>query len=102
YGAPTGAPDRPRMFPPRDSRVNRWPKVAFLPPVGSPQFFSIGSERRNDFISARLSNCLNAPEVIATRKDRTGWDFKRPIERKHPACAMRGERNPLANCIVAE
>mgnify|MGYP003694177807 CR=1 FL=1 len=51
------------------------------------------------FISARLSNRLNAPEVIATRKHRTGWDFKGPIERKHPACAMRCERNPLANRI---
>ena len=71
-----------------------------LPPFVWRQFLSSWPERRNDFVLARLSNGLDAPEVIATCKDRTGWDFKRPIERKHPACAMRGERNPLPNFLL--
>ena len=101
YGARIGVLRRPGLCQLAHSRTNRWRKIECFPPFARRQFVSSGSERRNDFISARLSNCLNTPEVIATRKDRTGWDFRRPIERKHPACAMRGERNPLANCIVA-
>ena len=99
YGARIGVLHRPGLRQIAHSRTNRWRKLECFPPFAWRQFFSNGSDSRNDFISARLSNCLNAPEVIATRKDRTGWDFKRPIERKHPARAMWGERNPLANCI---
>jgi hypothetical protein len=102
YGARTGVLRHPGLCQLAHNRTNRWRKLECFPPFAWRQFLASRPERRNDFISARLSNCLNAPEVIATRKDRTGWNFKRPIQRKHPACAMRGERDPLANYIVGE
>jgi hypothetical protein len=102
YGARAGVLRRPGLCQLAHSRTNRWRKLECFPPFAWRQIFSSSPERRNDFISARLSNGLNAPKVIATCKDRTRWDFERPIERKHPACAMRSERNPLANCIVGE
>src|SRR6266540_4151146 len=99
YGARIGVLRGPGLCQLAHSRTNPWRNLECFPPFAWRQFFSSGPERRNDFISARFSNYLNAPEVIATRKDRTGWLFKGPIERKHPACAMRRERNPLANRI---
>src|SRR5437016_3137000 len=108
YGARIGVLRRPGLCQLAHSRTNRWRKLECFPPFARRQFFSSGTERRNDFILPRLSNCLNAPEVIAPHGARWMFALDRPseippgaIKRKHPACAMRGERNPLANCIVA-
>src|SRR5438128_231674 len=99
YGARSGALRRPGLRQVPHSGTNPWRNLEPFPPFSLRQFFSSGPERRSNFISARLSNGVNAPEVITTHQDRTGWDFKGPIECKHPARAMRGERNALANRI---
>src|SRR4029077_4710388 len=102
YGTRAGVLRRPGLCQVAHSRTDRWRNLECFPPVARRQIFFSSPKRRSDFISARLSNGLNAPKIIATGKDRTRWDFERPIERKHPACSMRSERNPLANCIVGE
>jgi hypothetical protein len=99
YGARIGVLCTPGLCQLSHSRTNRCRHLERFPPFAWSQFFCSSPERRNDFIAARPSNYLSAPKVIPTRKDRAGWHFKRSIERKHPAGAVRGERNPLANCI---
>src|SRR6266508_2506529 len=79
YGARIGVLRRPGLCQLANGRTNPWRNLECFPPFAWRQFFSSGPERRNDFISARLSNCLNAPEVIATPHDcatpihRTRW-----------------------------
>src|SRR4030095_4192135 len=97
YGARIGVLRRPGLCQFAHSWTNPPRNLECFPPFARRQFFCSAPERRNGFVAACLSNGLNAPEVIATRKDRTGWSFQGTIERKHPACAMRGERDPLAN-----
>src|SRR5262249_47036432 len=78
-----------------------WRKLERLPTFGCCQFFFGGPRRRSNFVSARLSNRLNAPEIIATGEDRARWRLRRPVERKHPVLAIWGERDPLSYCSSA-
>ena len=66
--------------------------------VGVP-FLSLRRMKRPH--TARFSNRLNAPEVIARASIALGGNFKRSIECEHPAAAMRCNRNPLSNCLLA-
>src|SRR5438045_6204771 len=54
---------------------------------------------RYNFVSARLVDRLITQQIITGHELRTSRRIPRPIEREHPACVMRLDRNPLLKCL---